>query len=143
MLRNIGRTDNSTEKILYNMKKAELIEKLRLAIRRKHYSYATEKTYVTWAGQFFEFSRTCADLPSEERAGRFLDGLAPRVGGKTQHQALCALAFLFKEVVGKVDADFGKWRPALRTVFCQRGDESAGFAAGECGGVSRCGDGQV
>ena len=82
------------------MTKAELIEQLRIAIRRKHYSYATEKTYVVWAGQFFEFSRTCSQLPSEERAGRFLDEMAPRVGGKTQHQALCALAFLFKVLLG-------------------------------------------
>lgn len=96
------------------MTKAELTEQLRIAIRRKHYSYATEKTYVVWVGQFFEFSRTCSHLPSEERAGRFLDAMAPRVGGKTQHQALCALAFLFKEVLGKKDVDFGKWRPAQR-----------------------------
>lgn len=96
------------------MTKAELIEQLRIAIRRKHYSYATEKTYVTWTAQFFEFSRRHAELPAEQRAGLFLDDLAPRVSGKTQHQALCALAFLFKEVLGKKDADFGKWRPAQR-----------------------------
>lgn len=96
------------------MKKTELIEQLRIAIRRKHYSYATEKTYVTWTGQFFEFSRRHVELPAEQRAGLFLDDLAPRVSGKTQHQALCALAFLFKEVLGKKDADFGKWRPAQR-----------------------------
>ena len=91
-----------------------MIEQLVIAVRRKHYSYATEKTYKVWAGQFFEFSKQHVDKPSEERAGLFLDDLAPRVSGKTQHQALCALAFLFKHVLGRVDADFGKWRPAQR-----------------------------
>ena len=32
------------------MTKPELIKQLRIAIRRKHYAYATEKTYATWVG---------------------------------------------------------------------------------------------
>ncbi len=96
------------------MKKEELIEQLRIAIRRKQYSYDTEKTYIGWIARFFEFSRRHAQLPAEQRAGLFLDDLAPRVAGETQKQALCALAFLFKHVLGKPDANFGKWRPAQR-----------------------------
>ena len=96
------------------MTKEELVEQLVIAVRRKQYSYDTEKTYVDWTKRFFEFSRRRAELPAEQRAGLFLDDLAPRVSEKTQHQALCALAFLFKHVLGKPDADFGKWRPAQR-----------------------------
>lgn len=96
------------------MRKEELVEHVRVAVRRRQYSYSTEKTYCGWAERFFEFSRGCKELPAAERAGRFLDEMAPEVGQKTQHQALCALAFLFEHVLGQRGVDFGKWKPAQR-----------------------------
>lgn len=53
-----------------------------------------------------DFYRAC-------RAGLFLDAMAPKVGAKTQAQALNALAFLFEQVF-QTREDFGKWRPAQR-----------------------------
>ena len=95
------------------MKKSEVIEQVALACRRKHYSHTTERTYCGWAARFFDFSRRCPDKPRAERAGLFLDAMAPTVGAKTQAQALNALAFLFTEIF-QTREDFGKWRPAQR-----------------------------
>jgi integron integrase len=95
------------------MKKTELIEQLQIAIRRKHYSYATEKTYRGIASRFWDFSLKHLDKSRAERAGLYLDSMAPNVGEKTQAQSLNALAFLFKEVFGTQE-DFGKYRPAQR-----------------------------
>jgi integron integrase len=95
------------------MKKAELIEQLTIAIRRKHYSLATERTYCGIVSRFWDFALHHLDRPRAERAGLYFDAMAPHVGEKTQAQSLNALAFLFKEVFGAQD-DFGKYRPAQR-----------------------------
>ena len=62
------------------MKRSEIIDAVKLECRRQKLKLNTEKAYVGAACRFFEFSRSCPDLPLGERAGKYLDWMAPRVG---------------------------------------------------------------
>ena len=81
-----------------------LLDRVRDAIRRRHYSDRTEETYVHWIKRFIYFSgkRHPAILGGEEVTA-FLNHLARerKVAAATQNQALAALLFLYKEVIGK------------------------------------------
>jgi integron integrase len=81
-----------------------LLEQLRDAIRRLHYSPRTEETYVHWVKRFIYFSgkRHPADLGATEVTG-FLNYLARErdVAAATQNQALSALLFLYRQVLGR------------------------------------------
>ncbi len=79
-----------------------LLERVRLAIRARHYSYRTEEAYVGWVKRFVLFHEK--RLPEEmgpAEISAFLTWLAVerRVGSSTQNQALAALLFLYKEVL--------------------------------------------
>jgi integrase len=80
-----------------------LLDQLRRCIRDKHYSLSTERTYVYWAKWYIRFHglRHPANMgPEEIRA--FLSYLNNdrQIAGATYSQALCALLFLYKEVLG-------------------------------------------
>ena len=81
-----------------------IMEKLHLAVRARHFSRSTEKTYAGWAERFL---RRQGPVPPESlgeaEIGRFLSSLASEghVSASTQNQALHALIFLFQEVLGK------------------------------------------
>src|SRR6266700_3856002 len=79
-----------------------LLEVTREAIRRRHYSYRTEETYLQWIRRFILFSgkRHPRHLGAKEVTA-FLNHLAleRRVAASTQNQALAALLFLYKEVL--------------------------------------------
>jgi integrase len=81
-----------------------LLDSLREAIRRRHYSYRTEETYVHWARRFILFSgrRHPRDMGAAEVTA-FLNHLAQdrAVAASTQNQALAALLFLYKEVIAQ------------------------------------------
>ena len=85
----------------------KLLDQVRMAIRRKHYSIRTEKSYVGWIRRFILFHgrRHPRDLGKNEIT-QFLNYLANevRVTASTQNQALSALVFLYKEVLG---SEFG------------------------------------
>ena len=68
-----------------------LLDRVRDVIRRRHYSDRTEETYVQWI-----------KLGGEEVTA-FLNHLARErhVAAATRNQALAALLFLYKEVIGK------------------------------------------
>jgi len=80
-----------------------LLDLVRDAIRRKHYSYRTEQSYVHWVRRFIFFhgKRHPRDMGGEEAEG-FLTHLARdrSVSASTQNQALAALLFLYGEVLG-------------------------------------------
>ncbi len=80
-----------------------LMDQLRLAIRRKHYSRNTEKAYCGWTRRFILFhgKRHPAEMGAAEVAA-FLSHLAVRanVAARTQNQALHALLFLYSHVLG-------------------------------------------
>ena len=43
----------------FSSKPKTLLDQLRDAIRIKHYSYSTEKTYVHWAKRYILFHKVC------------------------------------------------------------------------------------
>ncbi len=79
-----------------------LIEQVRDAIRRRHYSLRTEGTYVHWIRRFIYFhdKRHPAQMGALEVTA-FLNHLARErdVAAATQNQALSAILFLYKEVL--------------------------------------------
>ena len=79
-----------------------LLDRVRLAIRARHYSPKTEEAYVAWIKRyiFFHGKRHPAEMGVEEVTG-FLSSLAlrDRVSASTQNQALSALLFLYQEVL--------------------------------------------
>jgi integron integrase len=80
----------------------KLLDRVRDAIRLKHYSIRTEKVYCDWIKRFILFhdKRHPADM-AEPEVTQFLTHLARegRVASSTQNQALSALLFLYKEVL--------------------------------------------
>lgn len=83
--------------------KPKLLDQVRGAIRRKHYSLRTERAYCDWIKRFILFhqKRHPAQM-GEDEITAFLTDLAVRgkVAAATQNQALSALLFLSGEVLG-------------------------------------------
>ena len=79
----------------------KLLDRVRIAIRTRHYSLRTEEAYVGWIRRFIFFhgKRHPAEM-GEPEINAFLSGLAvkERVSASTQNQALCALLFLYRHV---------------------------------------------
>jgi site-specific recombinase XerD len=84
------------------MKAPEVLKVLSDTCRRRHLSYATEKSYRSWALSYITaIGKLPKAWPSERKAEAFLTGLAKRdVAAATQNQALNAIAFLYKDVLG-------------------------------------------
>ena len=80
-----------------------LMDEVRRKIRLKHYSLRTEQAYTAWVRRFIltNGKRHPRELGAEE-VERFLSGLAVQgqVAASTQNQALSALLFLYREVLG-------------------------------------------
>lgn len=80
-----------------------LLDRLRGAIRRLHYSRRTEEAYIHWTKRFIYFhgKRHPSEL-GEVAVTAFLNYLATdrKVAAATQNQALSALLFLYKETLG-------------------------------------------
>jgi len=91
-----------------------LLDRVRAAIRVRHYSYRTEDAYVHWIKRyiFFHNVRHPADMGRDEING-FLSHLAvtERLSASTQNQAFNALLFLYKTVLEK---DVGQLRDVVR-----------------------------
>jgi integron integrase len=82
----------------------KLLDRVRQAIRTRHYSPRTEQAYVHWIRRyiFFHKVRHPADMGKEE-LNAFLSHLAVKEGvsASTQTQALSALVFLYRHVLGR------------------------------------------
>jgi integron integrase len=81
-----------------------LLDRVRAALRTRHYSHRTERAYVPWIVRFIRFHRL--RHPEEMGEGEivaFLNHLAleARVSASTQNQALNAIVFLYREVLGQ------------------------------------------
>lgn len=80
----------------------KLLEQVSDALRVKHYSYQTEKSYLLWIRRFILFhnKRHPKEMGGEE-INAFLTHLAVegKVAASTQNQALSALLFLYREVL--------------------------------------------
>lgn len=85
-------------------KKASLLDQVRHAIRSRHYSHRTEEAYIGWIRRYILFHgrRHPAKMGKREMS-QFLTHLAvrDRVSASTQTQALSALLFLYKNVLGQ------------------------------------------
>ena len=85
-----------------------LLDDARAAIRLRHLSYATEKTYLGWIERYVRFSARCLGAfvhparLAEPDVEAFLNHLANErdVAASTQTQALSALLFLYDGVLG-------------------------------------------
>lgn len=88
----------------------KLIDRLREALRARHYSRRTEQSYCHWVKRyiFFHHVRHPAEM-GEPEINDFLTHLAVRekVSASTQNQALCALLFLYRYVLDKPVGDLG------------------------------------
>lgn len=92
------------------------MDSLREALRSRHYSHRTEQTYCHWAKRFIFFHkvRHPAEM-AEPEINAFLTHLAvkEKVSASTQNQALSALLFLYRHVIGREVGDLGAVRNAV------------------------------
>ncbi|BCO33177.1 integron integrase [Thiohalobacter sp. COW1] len=84
--------------------KSPFLNQVRDAIRTRHYSIRTEEAYLGWIRQFILFhgKRHPSEL-GETEVGEFLTYLAVgrNVAPSTQNQALNALVFVYRHVIGR------------------------------------------
>ena len=86
------------------MIKSKLIDRIRYIIRMKHYSYETEKTYISWIRRFILYHQKRHPMEmGEQEISEFLSHLAVKehLAASTQNQALNAVVFLYKHVLKK------------------------------------------
>lgn len=101
----------------------EPAEQLRYAIRCRRYSIRTEDSYVFWVNRFLSFCRDGGVEQSGDAVRAFLERLviAEQMSAATQGQALNALVFYFKHVVGTPFGELGEFiRSKLHTVSRRR-----------------------
>jgi hypothetical protein len=82
--------------------KPTLLQVVRLTLRRRHYSFRTEQSYLHWIQRFVRFHnrRHPREMGAAEVTA-FLNHLASerRGAAATQNQALSALLFLYRAVL--------------------------------------------
>lgn len=110
--------------------KQQLLAEMKRLIRLKHFAYNTELSYLDWAERLFKYlretakSRTSDDL-TPESVQNFLSHLAinKHVSSSTQNQALCAIVFLFRNVLGMELGDISGmiWAKGKKTAGGPRG----------------------
>ena len=82
----------------------KLLDRLREALRSRHYSRRTEESYCYWAKRFIFFHHVRHPVEmAEPEINAFLTYLAvkEKVSASTQTQALSALLFLYRHVLGR------------------------------------------
>ncbi|MBN1433816.1 integron integrase, partial [Candidatus Fermentibacterales bacterium] len=104
--------------------KGDPVSRLVDALRIRHYSTSTEKTYAGWCARYLAYcSSTDQDARSDASFREFISSLALRskVSSSTQNQAFNAILFLFRNVWGMepagIDAVRAKKGSRLPTVL--------------------------
>jgi len=101
----------------YDDVRKDIFEELKKEIRFRHYSIRTEKSYLSWVRKYldFHFPKDINEL-EEPEIRQFLNHLASdrNVAASTQNQALCAIVFLYKHILGVELGEFGKIKWAKR-----------------------------
>lgn len=112
-----------------------LLDRVRAAVRTRHYSIRTEKAYVHWIRRYILFhGKQHPETLGAEEIGRFLSALAVegRVAASTQNQALSALLFLYRDVLKQelpwIDGVVRAKRPARLPVVLSRDEVAAVLA---------------
>jgi len=92
------------------------LDRLRYAIRCRGYSVRTERSYAFWVDRFLAFCRDGGVERNADAVRAFLERLviAEQMSTSTQGQALNALAFHFKHVVGAPFGDLGQFQRSKR-----------------------------
>ena len=86
------------------MEKKRLLDCVRDAIRSRHYSLRTEQSYIHWIRRFILFhKKRHPENMGEKEITSFLTDLAVnrKVAASTRNQALSALHFLYRNVLGQ------------------------------------------
>ncbi len=81
----------------------ETLERVRRALRARHYSRNTEDAYLIWTRRFLRFIHPRDPSTAASRdVGAFLTSLAVdhKVAASTQNQALSAILFLYRDALG-------------------------------------------
>jgi integrase len=106
-----------------------LLDQMREALRSRHYSPRTEQSYCHWVKRFvlFHGARHPSEM-AEPQINAFLTYLAVKesVSASTQNQALSALLFLYRHVIGREVGDLGdliRARRPLRVPVVMTRDE--------------------
>lgn len=86
-------------------------------LRGRNYAYRTEVTYLRWLERFLGLQAESSEGPTELEGREFLENLALRDGvvATTQGQALNALSFFFRQVLGVAEPDFAGFALAKRS----------------------------
>src|SRR5689334_15965468 len=82
----------------------KLLDRVRAAVRARHYSRRTEESYVGWVKRFILFhGKKHPSAMGGGEVNEFLTSLAVdgQVAAATQNQALSALLFLYKNVLNE------------------------------------------
>lgn len=101
---NSGLKGSSEDSLCSEEKWKELEEETRKALRLRHRSLSTEKTYLAWLRHFQRFARAKVTKELSDRDLQdFLTHLAveKKVSSATQNQALNAIVFVYRNVLGK------------------------------------------
>lgn len=80
-----------------------LLDRVHDATRVRHYSLRTQQTYIQWIKRFIYFhNKRLPDEMGKKEIEAFLTHLAVdrQVAASTQNQALSAILFLYKKVLG-------------------------------------------
>jgi integron integrase len=91
--------------------KPKHLDQLREALRSRHYSHRTEQTYCSWVKRFIYFHNVRHPQEmAEPEINAFLTYLAvkEKVAASTQNQALSAILFLYRHVLGREVGDLGQ-----------------------------------
>ena len=97
-------SDGSAQNSDSEIGRPRLLERVHQAIRVRHYSRRTEEAYVHWIRRFILFNgKRHPDTMGEAEVTAFLNYLAAErhVAAATQNQALSAILFLYREVLGR------------------------------------------
>lgn len=97
---------------------SSLVEAIKTAIRTRHYSYRTEKSYLDWVRRFIAFHNYAdpGSLDAANAVRQYLEYLAIKreVAASTQNQALNALVFLYGQVLQKPFGEMDEFVRAKR-----------------------------
>ncbi len=97
----------------------KLFDRLKSAMRLRHYSIRTERAYEQWIRRFLSFhkKKTVAKIGAKDIES-YLNYLAEnrKIAAGTQNQALNAIVFFFREVVKRDPGDFSDFVRAKRPV---------------------------
>ena len=95
----------------------KLLDRMRDALRVRHYSPRTEEAYTAWVVRFVRFhGLRHPETMGEPEVNAFLTELAVKeaVAASTQTQALSALLFLYRNVLGRELGELGELVRARR-----------------------------